>query len=81
LEDVAAFVEKIGERGLFWRFVYQKEDGEELGEYRTKITTAQVQFLVSTSSLSFYLTYRPSAGHHGTGENADTAAGGAISSV
>ncbi|KAJ7917076.1 hypothetical protein B0H13DRAFT_2322685 [Mycena leptocephala] len=48
LEDVAAFVEKIGKRGLFWRFVYQKEDGEELAEYRRKITAAQLQFLVTT---------------------------------
>ncbi|KAF8181880.1 hypothetical protein K438DRAFT_1975827 [Mycena galopus ATCC 62051] len=47
LEDVAAFVEKIGKRGLFWRFVYQKEDGEELAEYRRKITAAQLQFLVT----------------------------------
>jgi hypothetical protein len=47
LEDVAAFVEKIGKRGLFWHFVYQKEDGEELAEYRRKITAAQLQFLVS----------------------------------
>ncbi|KAJ6470908.1 hypothetical protein C8R45DRAFT_1014876 [Mycena sanguinolenta] len=48
LEDVAVFVEKIGKRGLFWRFVYQKEDGEELAEYRRKITAAQLQFLVTT---------------------------------
>ncbi|KAJ7888368.1 hypothetical protein B0H14DRAFT_3430155 [Mycena olivaceomarginata] len=56
LEDVAAFVEKIGKRGLFWRFVYQKEDGEELGEYRTKITTAQLQFLASELAVSRRIT-------------------------
>jgi hypothetical protein len=47
LEDVATFVERIAQRNRFWRVLNQQEDRQELSDYRTKITEAKVQFLVS----------------------------------
>ncbi|KAJ7767891.1 hypothetical protein DFH07DRAFT_1009276 [Mycena maculata] len=47
LEDVASFVERIGQRNRFWRFLNQQEDRQELSEYRMKIGEAKLQFLVT----------------------------------
>ncbi|KAJ7111024.1 hypothetical protein C8R44DRAFT_799830 [Mycena epipterygia] len=47
MEDVAAFVERISQRGRLWRFLNQQENRQELSEYRMKIAEAKLQFLVT----------------------------------
>ncbi|KAJ7049846.1 hypothetical protein C8F01DRAFT_1264730 [Mycena amicta] len=47
LEDVAAFVDKLGRRSILWRFFNHLEDRQELSEYRMKIGEAKLQFLIS----------------------------------
>ncbi|KAJ6612912.1 hypothetical protein B0H10DRAFT_1951923 [Mycena sp. CBHHK59/15] len=47
LEDVAAFIERISQRGQLWRFLNQHENHQELSEYRMKIAEAKLQFLVT----------------------------------
>lgn len=40
-------MERIAQRNRFWRFLNEQEDRQELSDYRTKITEAKLQFLVS----------------------------------
>ncbi|KAJ7470147.1 hypothetical protein B0H11DRAFT_2283416 [Mycena galericulata] len=47
LEEIAAFVERISQRGRLWHFLNQQENRQELSEYRMKIGEAKLQFLVT----------------------------------